>query len=782
MYMKNKLLFTLFLHCFAANVFAQKTIAGKVNDNNNNPISYANVGLYSIQDSSLIAGSTTDSKGIFKIKTKENTDSLFLRISFSGFKTNVLQLINTPSDVDLGTIKLQETATQLSDVVVTAKNSITEIDRRIIFPNKFSVKNSNSGFDFLKRLMLPGIKVDIVNNSISSLGNGNVSVYINEKKSTQAEIMSLRPDEVLKVEFIDNPGVEYANENISAVINITTKKRISGILGGVNTTNAVTTGNGNNFAFVKYNYGKSEISTTYSMEYSAVNNRKIDQTDEYTLTDGSKHTIKREGFDTFLKYTNQKIALTYNFTEPNKYVFETSLRGTFYDSPDRGHKQMISETGKTAYYGFTAPKEKYHSPSIDIFYKMNLPSKNIILANIVGTYTNTNYGYYYQTYRDRNLSDAIDKYGYETQGKKYSIIGELKHYKFFDNSMRLTSGLTYNYGYVDNKYLGKNEAKNKITTNNAYLYTQLDGKLKKLGYSLGLGVSRDLYVQGNEKTDYWTIRPYLTLSISPLKNMSMRYKAFIMPDNPSLSMLSNISQQVNSLEFKVGNPNLKPYNNFVNSFLVSYSYKNVYLENTLSYTYSKNPILSKITRKTDQFNNTIFEVCSENQDMASRINNRFAAQYYIIPNVWGLAAAIDYSSFLSKGFEYSHRHNILSIQMESQLLLKQWEIGLSYNSPSSSLSGENINYYSDYSNLSLGYNFKNIFLGINWSYIFKKECLVNREMTINKYMNKDLSVFVPGFSNMISFKFSWNFNYGRKYNGERKSLNNIDSDSGIFKY
>jgi hypothetical protein len=70
---------------------------------------------------------------------------------------------------------------------------------------------------------LPGIIVN--NESISMFGKSNLRIYINDMETrSNAELKSLQPTNIDKIEIIRNVGSEY-DSNVDAVIKIKTKKR-----------------------------------------------------------------------------------------------------------------------------------------------------------------------------------------------------------------------------------------------------------------------------------------------------------------------------------------------------------------------------------------------------------------------------------------------------------------------------------------------------------------------------------------------------------------------------
>jgi hypothetical protein len=85
-------------------------------------------------------------------------------------------------------------------------------------------------------------------------------------------------------------------------------------------------------------------------DYPKMKDRKLDQTDRYTFIDGEEHHVDREGIKTRLEYYNHSFGLNYDLTKLSDYTFLAQLEGNLYDSPNRGHRQSIHETGKPSYY------------------------------------------------------------------------------------------------------------------------------------------------------------------------------------------------------------------------------------------------------------------------------------------------------------------------------------------------------------------------------------------------------------------------------------------------
>lgn len=121
-----------------------------------------------------------------------------------------------------------DTTLTLGEITVKGMRVIKKVDRQLIIPTKEMVKASSNGFELLNLMTLDGIRVDPVMQTVSSMEGGSVQVRINDIVASTQDIMALRPDEVVRVEYIDNPGIRYSDSGLKAVINYVVKRRSAG--------------------------------------------------------------------------------------------------------------------------------------------------------------------------------------------------------------------------------------------------------------------------------------------------------------------------------------------------------------------------------------------------------------------------------------------------------------------------------------------------------------------------------------------------------------------------
>ena len=441
-----------------------------------------------------------------------------------------------------------DTTLVLGEVTVNGMRTIQKVDRTLFLPTKKMARSSANGYDLLKLMMLPGIKVDPVQQTISSLRGGGVQVRINDVKAGTQDILALQPDEVIRVEYIDNPGVRYSDTSLDAVINYIVKRRYSGYVGGVQTMQAFTTGFNNSNAYFKFNHKKSEFSFNYNFSYRDYDKRRYDETADYYFPDGTTRHREYRGYDTPFMYNTHDFQLGYNLAEPDKYTFNARFNINISNNPYRGVNQLAIETGQPDLYQYNKASSSGNTPSLDLYFSAKLPHRQSIVANVVGTYIHTDYDYLMRQYLfDQSPSQSmqtapVNDYSYSTLGKKYSLITEAIYAKEFKKAT-LSAGGEFSISRTDNDYTGAVNTDALLNSNNLYIFAQLQGKFAWLNYQVGVGANRASIHQGDIGFEKWTFRPRLSLQTSAIKNVSLSLTGQMYQGTPSLSQLSDVRQQ-----------------------------------------------------------------------------------------------------------------------------------------------------------------------------------------------------------------------------------------------
>src|SRR3569833_171387 len=116
---------------FAQNAPQATTIQGNVIDSSTNkPVGFATVALQNAKTHQGIKSALTKDDGSFSFKTT-STGPFELAVVFVGYKSIVMPVNGTSSDVNLGKLILQPSSNQLAEVSVTAAKRLLklEVDR-----------------------------------------------------------------------------------------------------------------------------------------------------------------------------------------------------------------------------------------------------------------------------------------------------------------------------------------------------------------------------------------------------------------------------------------------------------------------------------------------------------------------------------------------------------------------------------------------------------------------------------------------------------------------------
>lgn len=195
---------------------AAQTLSGRLTDEQNQPLPYANVALLSLPDSTFVAGAITDEQGHFTLTS--DMQSGLVRISSVGYAT-----VYKEARADMGVIVMQPDARMLQEVVVKSRLPVTRIsgDALVTTVQGSVLADAGSAADVLARVPAVIRKDD----SFEVFGKGAPLIYINGRKVRSAdELEQLNSSDIRQVEVVTNPGARY-DASVKSVIRIRMVKR-----------------------------------------------------------------------------------------------------------------------------------------------------------------------------------------------------------------------------------------------------------------------------------------------------------------------------------------------------------------------------------------------------------------------------------------------------------------------------------------------------------------------------------------------------------------------------
>lgn len=192
----------------------------------NEPLESVNVVLLQ-SDSTYVKGALSEKKGYFRFTDVTKGDYL-LKLSYIGYETVLIAIKDIRKDMRMGDIMLYKKATELSEVTVQGNPIIQKVDRMIVYPTKDILKHSYDPYDVIGSMMIPRLRANRVSKTLEAAGGGEVQIRINGIKASQAELIAIPAEEIIKIEVIDNPGMKYGEGTIGAVVDVVVKRRATG--------------------------------------------------------------------------------------------------------------------------------------------------------------------------------------------------------------------------------------------------------------------------------------------------------------------------------------------------------------------------------------------------------------------------------------------------------------------------------------------------------------------------------------------------------------------------
>lgn len=169
--MNKRILFMAFLLAYACMAYSQ-AVTGRVVDDKQVPVAYANVVLLSLPDSVFLQGTVTDGQGKFALEKMDDTAKL-LQVSYIGYKT----LLHEVKEAAAGVLVLQTDAIMLDEAVVTGRRPTYTVKGSSLTTHvqHTLLSNVGTGTDVLKRI--PGVHID-PEQKVEVFGKGSPLIYI----------------------------------------------------------------------------------------------------------------------------------------------------------------------------------------------------------------------------------------------------------------------------------------------------------------------------------------------------------------------------------------------------------------------------------------------------------------------------------------------------------------------------------------------------------------------------------------------------------------------------
>ncbi|WP_281225817.1 outer membrane beta-barrel family protein [Flavobacterium aquiphilum] len=551
-------------------IFKVKVIGKIVDKKSNQPLEDATVTLKNTKNPKALSGGITNNKGEFSADVVPGIYDI--TIEFISFKSVTIKGKNITERTSLGTISLEDDASQLNEVVVRSEKSSVEIklDKKVYNVGQDMIVKGGTVSDVLDNV--PSVSVDTEGN-VSLRGSDNVRILIDGRPSYAVNIAEalrqLPADAIDKVEVITNPSARYDAEGGSGIINIILKK---GKNQGFNGTFIASTG----------------IPETYGL--SANLNYKTERLNYFT-TAGYNHRTNEGGGKTNSQYFNDDGSVK-NYLDEDRDTKRTN-------DGFNGRAGLEWTVAENTYWTNAINYEKYTGDSNDIINYNNYDAAH----NFTGSTYRLNNGdtgsenVSYNSNLIKNFNDKGHKLTIDgslsrnTDDSQSIITGSNNYNNTLNNQVQkqaqiqadyvlpLGKGSQFEAGYkgsfgdLNNQYYVLDDQGARIDNlsntleykeNINALYTQYGFKVNKFSYLFGLRwEDTNIHVNLLDTNDFNTKKynnlfpsAFVSYEISDQSNLTTSYsKRLTRPRGRFMNPAVNYSSNVNIFQ---GNPDLDP--------------------------------------------------------------------------------------------------------------------------------------------------------------------------------------------------------------------------------
>lgn len=737
--------------CCYHTVKAQVYISGRIVNSEQIPIVGVNCVLLNFPDSTLITGTTSDLKGKFKLKANENKKYI-LQLSSIGYEKKCQ--ICKPSN--LGNIVLNEDAMLLDEVVVTPQILNTFGNKNQLALSETARKIGNNALDAISSL--PQFKTDISNDALVTVDNKSILVLIDGMRRSSRELKMLKAEEIKNIQYYSNPPARYAHENIGAVIDVKTKKKVDKLYSlYLDTKNGITTGYGTDMLSMAYRDSLNMLTAAYFIDYRALNDNRMNntysydgKTNEYRGLPGSYNGQYHIGQLTYQRYQGKNLfnAKVEYRKSPGKQEYEQELMG-------QNDNSLINSRNL---------QSDYSSVSADLYYMYMFNQNRNLSINILNTYYHSN--------SDNILTNKEGGYSFENHidNKSYSLITEVLYSdKFWNGDFNL--GAYYQYKNLDQKY---NFSENStVDTQKEYVYADYSNAVGKFSYNIGLGLENNHYETAtNEKFNYWVFRPSLSLNMQNNKHSSVRLTASINSSIPNVGDLTNSIVTIDEHFYSQGNTALKPYYYYYTNLGYQYASDNgkFYIAPSVTYSYYPNKNMPILFTEGDDIILRITEINNVHNIGASLSLNYKPINWLVLQPFY------NYEYITYKTYNQAVKHDFHNAGINIQFLPKNWQIMWNGNLPMTLVDGDIYTRMGFNMSTSVLYKFKSMSVGMEYIYN-PNPSKVYADIKGFSYAEETKW---NNFKNLVSLKFTYYFYKGKSRGHARKRISNTDKDSGLI--
>ncbi|MDN5552789.1 TonB-dependent receptor [Prevotella sp.] len=761
------LLLFLSVCCAKANTYS---IKGKL-ISNKDIVDYASVILQK-QDSSFVSGVTSDKNGQFIFENINNGDYKIV-ITSLGFDDKSINIKLLNNNIELGNISMESATHQLNEVVVSAAKVIRTSDKQVALPTKFQIKASTNGIDLLRAMQLSRLHINPIDNTISSSAQGEVQTRINGAKVDMQQIKALRPEEIQRIEYHDNPGMKYG-QNVACVIDYITKRPVSGGTLSLESRHSPFDGWGEDQLSGSYNKGKSQIGVSVWQSYRNLHQWR-DNTETFNYQDGSSFTRMENGQPDAFKMNYVYGNIYYNYKNGDKWYINTTLNLDYSKFKTNTSSTLFPINDRNNFVNMLDINSNNTTrPWLDIYFQRNFNKNSTLIFDVVGTYIRNDIQRNYTESKNTDIQTDINS---TTKGNKHSIIAEAIYSIGLIKTGSLSFGLNGSQAYTSNDYTGTVNQTTNMHDGYARSFAEWKHNIGKFNYSFGAYFSYIWMLQGSNRLYQTEWYPKASMSYTINDKSYIKVSGERSYKTPSLSDISNVEQVIDSLQIRRGNPNLSVSHTWMTNLYYEWRNDIFNVNFNMNYLYQQNPVMEETLREGNKFIRT-----QQNQKSWQSLNPELGIEVGPLFKLFTFNITTGMNYYDSYGFNYHHYYTNWYYDVEAMMQYKNLTLLLKGKNHCNSFYGETMTSSESLMMAMARYKIKKMSLGLIIINPFSSRQSYNLPtINYNSFAPSHQTMHIRESARLIALTLNWDISFGRKYDGGHKLRNNEDKDSGAIK-
>lgn len=565
--------------CITHTLSAQ-SIRGKVVNEQQQPVAFANVVMRHMPDSTFVSGCVTDEQGEFKLSDTSRR-ATHVAISFIGYEAFISAI---PQGGDIGTIVMKQNNRILDEVVIKANLPRTQLKKDALVTNIQGTPLAHAGTATDVLGQVPGVIKN--NGGIEVLGKGSPLIYINGRQMrNSSELDQLNSAQIKEVEVVTTPGAGYA-ASVNAVIRIHTLKPIGEGWGFDSRTMLGVHRYVYGTEEVNFNWRKKKVDVLGMVAYENNKSREFIGSNQDTYGTKQLHQINNN-----LRYQRNalyagKLGLNYTFNEQHSIgmIYDFSYKPT--DADNNSYTSLWIDNAmddELTNNNRTDGRQRQHL--ISSYYAGKLGKWQIEAnADVL--------------WNSKDDDQKINEISVQSSNRAFSTNSDADSKLIAAKTVlsrgigkgQLSLGTEWSFAHRTDDYLSGEEfisdSHTKIDENNGAFFVEISQQFGKLMAVAGLRwehVDSKYYDNGKKQEEqsriYDNLFPSLSLAY-PLGYVRTRLSYSRKVIRPAYSQLNSNVQYVNRYTYQSGNPFLKPAYRDNISLITNYKWITLMLEYT----------------------------------------------------------------------------------------------------------------------------------------------------------------------------------------------------------